>query len=58
MGTPVIKRITTRRTEQIVREAGFTEKKDLKDNFIGHVPLRFFKSAGQKIPLYPLSDSL
>jgi len=30
---------------QIVREAGFTEKKDLRENLIGQVPLQ----AGQKI---------
>jgi hypothetical protein len=28
---------------QIVREAGFTEKKDLRENLIGHVPLPFLK---------------
>jgi hypothetical protein len=40
MGVPVRKRITTRRMVQIVREAGFTEKKDLKENLMGDVPSR------------------
>jgi hypothetical protein len=31
---------------QIVREAGFTEKKDLKENRMGYVPSRFFEWAG------------
>ncbi len=39
MGVPIRKKITTRRMVQIVREAGFTEKKDLRENLIGYVPL-------------------
>jgi hypothetical protein len=34
MGRPMRKRNTTRRMLQNVREAGFMEKMDLKENFI------------------------
>jgi hypothetical protein len=36
MGAPVRNRTTTRRIVQIVREAGFMEKMDLRENLMGH----------------------
>jgi hypothetical protein len=38
MGVPVINRTTTRRMLQIVREAGFMEKKDLREDLIDETP--------------------
>jgi len=38
MGGPGRKRITTRRIVQIVREMGFMEKKDLREDLIDETP--------------------
>jgi hypothetical protein len=53
-GTSVRKSTTTRRMVQNVREAGFMEKKDLRENLINQAPN--LRVSGVRCPAYALSS--